>query len=81
MILLGDFYRFGNNVRSYESGWKIEYINPQPSYVSSGCMAYMGDSFKDIVINQGKKTFQAVGVAPKNKDDRTEFITSVLFGF
>lgn len=65
----------------YESGWKIEYINLQSSYVSSGCIAYMGDSFKDLIINQGKITFQAIGVASKNKDDRNEFITSVLFGF
>jgi len=77
-IKVGDYIRFGNDVRETRS-LRYQYIYPQPSYFHSGVIAYIGNDLKEVFSNR-KIIFQAEDVELKNKDERNGFVNSVLLG-
>ena len=77
-IQVGDYVRFGNDVRETRS-LRYQYIYPEPSYFHSGVIAYIGDDLRKVLANR-KIIFQAEDVQLKNKDEREGFINSVLLG-
>lgn len=77
-IQVGDYVRFGNDVRETRS-LRYQYIYPQPSYFHSGVVAYIGDDLRNVLANR-KIIFQAEDVQLKNKDERDGFVSSVLLG-
>lgn len=77
-IKVGDYIRFGNDVRETRS-LRYQYIYPQPSYFHSGVIAYIGNDLKEVFSNR-KTIFQAEDVELKNKDERNGFVNSVLLG-
>ena len=77
-IQVGDYVRFGNDVRETRS-LRYQYIYPEPSYFHSGVIAYIGDDLRKVLANR-KIIFQAEDVQLKNKDEREGFVSSVLLG-
>ena len=77
-IQVGDFIDLGYDYRTTRS-LRLQYIYPQPSYIRSGVVAYIGDDLKRMMANR-KIVFQAEDVELKNKDERSGFINSVLLG-
>lgn len=77
-IQVGDFIDLGYDYRTTRS-LRLQYIYPQPSYIRSGVVAYIGDDLKRMMANR-KIVFQAEDVELKNKDERSGFVNSVLLG-
>ena len=77
-IQVGDIVDFGQDFRTTRS-LRLQYIYPQPTYIRSGVIAYLGDDLKQMMVNQ-KIVFQAEDVELKNKDERKGFVNSVLLG-
>ena len=77
-IQVGDIVDLGKDFRTTRS-LRLQYIYPQPSYIRSGVVAYLGDDLKRMMANR-KIILQAEDVQLKNLDERKGFVNSVLLG-
>ncbi len=77
-IQVGDIVDLGKDFRTTRS-LRLQYIYPQPSYIRSGVVAYLGDDLKRMMANR-KIVLQAEDVQLKNQDERKGFVNSVLLG-